>query len=255
MRNFRIRRSIACVASAAACVSGCVSSIALADLAVDLRATAHNGNALVVGETPHFIPGVVNGDVISFDIFVTATGTNANVFDDKIVAIDGSVLSQHTFPLGNLRGTLQLDYVRTTYDGNGDPISFGFDGPTASVGLQQDLDGDGDLDVGSNNDPSPQLFWAARFIGGAAGATAPPPVGRKVGFGTFTVTDGANDGVTFLFFRGRNSGTAAQFWQDGVLGSGPSHTSPNGILIQGIPEPTALGVASLMGLVALRRRR
>jgi hypothetical protein len=230
----------------------------LAGLAIDLRATAHNGNALVVGETSHFIPGVGLGDTISFDIFVIATGTNANLLDDKFVALRGSVWSDAINPLANLQGTLKLDLVRTTYDDNGEPTSLGFDGAGASVGTQQDLDADGDLDVGSNVlDNGAQNYWSARFAAGPPGVVAPPPNGRKIGFGTFTVTSVPNASSTLLHFHGSDKPPATSFLQDGVLSQGPSYTTPpeNGILIQGVPEPTSLGVISLIGLCALRRRR
>ena len=66
----------------------------------------------------------------------------------------------------------------------------GFDKDGFSVGLRQDLDADGDLDVGSNVVSSSDDFWFARHNTTAStGAAAGAPDGVRVGFGTILISN------------------------------------------------------------------
>jgi hypothetical protein len=228
---------------------GMMAGAANAALNIDIRATTHNGAPLGAGESPKLIPVVSNGDVITFDIFAVVTGTNTVTNDDKIISVSGSWRSSN----GGLKGNLLADYVRSVED----PPFNGYDAPGASVGLQQDLDGDGDLDVGSNVDSAANDFWAARYVQ-ATGQSAPFPNGRRIGFGTFTVTN--NTGQTIVNFDGRNAATAANYFQDGTAVSEASQDGLVGLQIgQGgggvTPEPATLSLAGLAGLAMVRRRR
>lgn len=235
---------------------GMMAGAANAALNIDVRATGVTGGGVFVNGKS--VTGVTSGSVVTFDIFAVVTGSNASLTDDKYISSGGSFLTT-----GALRGSLLADVLRTAVDSNGDPVPpFGFDGNGFSVGTQQDLDSDGDLDVGSNNDSSASDFWAARNFTAPAGATAgslsPTTAGRRIGFGTFTVTDGT--GQTVLNFRGRNAGTAGNWIEDGQTLSAATQNGVLGITITGagggtIPEPATLSLAGLAGLAMVRRRR
>ncbi|MBC8107076.1 MAG: hypothetical protein H7Z14_10840 [Anaerolineae bacterium] len=227
-------------------VVGGMAGVANAGLNIDVRATGVNGAPLGAGQTSKLIPVAAAGDVVSFDIFAVVTGTNATLTDDKILSVSGSFRST-----GALLGTLAADYVRSVEE----PPFSGYDAPGASVGLQQDLDGDGDLDVGSLNDGAAANFWAARFILTSGQSAGVGINGRRIGFGTFTV--GAGGGQTVVNFVGRSAATAANYFQDNVTVAEASQDGALGITILGgtLPDPATLSLAGLAGLALGRRRR
>jgi MYXO-CTERM domain-containing protein len=239
-------------------VVGALAGAANAALNIDIRATGVNGGALPAGATSKLIPNVAVGDVISFDVFAVIKGTDTTNNNDKFISVGGSWKST-----GPTHGTLLMDVLRSVTDPDtGEILTPQFDGNGFSVGLQQDLDGDGDLDVGSNVDSDAANFWAARYAlapaGAVAGSSTPTTGGRRIGFGTFTVTS-ANLGATQINFDGRNAQTAANYFQDNVtvqeaaadglvplvIGSGGGIT----------PEPAALSLIGMAGLGLVRRRR
>jgi hypothetical protein len=226
-----------------------------ATLNIDLRAIAVNGQPLSGGNSSHLIVLQSPGDVISFDIYATVTGANASLADDKFIGVSGSLRSA-----GSLKGNLLGNIVRSVTDPNtGEILTPGFDGAGFSVGLQQDLDGDGDLDVGSNVNSDSAGFWSAQYILGQAGAVAgsnnPTVGGRRIGFGTFTATSSVLFQTTLLNFRGRNNAFAAQYIQDGQLIQEESLDGLIPITVRGPfdPEPASL-TWIVAGLGLLRRR-
>jgi hypothetical protein len=255
--RFRSALYIAAMTAAAGVWS---TSNANADARFELRATRVNGAALSGGQTAHAIPNALVGDVISFDMFLTVRGTDANFLNDGIVSGIGSVRSSVISPQ-NLRGNLVVDVVRTQLDPDtGEPVGpLGFDAIGFSVGTQQDLDGDGDIDVGSNIDSQAQNFWAFRYLGAPSPAPAGLPNGARVGFGTFTVTSGELGSQTLVQFIGRNFFSGVTYVQDGV---GFQHASADSLVgesilvTRGIPEPSTLAIGgAALSITALRRRR
>lgn len=228
-----------------------------AGLNIDFRLTGITGAGSI--SSNHEAVGVFPGTVLRFDIFAVVRGNNAQLNDDKFISISGSLRSSGASSLlGNVAG----DLVRSTFDSDGDITTAGFDGLGASVGLQQDLDGDGDLDVGSNNDSNAEHFWAARFAlapsGIGAGSLSPTTGGRRIGFGTFTVTGSTFFPNTFLGFDGRSASTAANYIQDGQTIQEVSIDSLVPIFIRGpVPEPSMSAIALMTagGAAMVRRRR
>jgi hypothetical protein len=256
MRSKRLRHLF--LACAAACAS---ASGAGAGVAFDLRATSVNGAGLSGSQSPHAITNVLVGDVIAFDVFAVITGTDANFSNDVFISGIGSFRSTPPqFPTPNLRGTLKMDVVRTALDPDtGDPVGpLGFDAIGYSIGMQQDLDGDGDLDVGSNFVPLPDDYWAVRYFSAPIGAPAGLPNGKKLGFGTFTVTSVPAGSETLVQFGGRNISVGSTYLQDGVIMQLPSFdsTPEQSIRVSTVPIPEPAS-AALLGSVclALRSRR
>jgi MYXO-CTERM domain-containing protein len=251
----RLGRSLVCAAVFAASAGS--ASILRADLKIDLRATTVNGVPLGAGQSPHQINGVGTGDVIGFNVFALVTGTDAILTNDRFRSLTGSFKS--TAVGDNLRGNLKMDVLRSATDPDtGEQIApFGFDAPGYSVGLQQDLDGDGDLDVGSNNPAQAANHFAVRYAVIGEFVPAALPTGALIGSGSFTVTSGSPTAATLISFFGRANNLATLYEEDGVSFPRPSTDSPsaNGILLTTVPEPAALGIASLLAFGALRRRR
>jgi hypothetical protein len=212
-----------------------VSAAANAALVIDVVATSANGGAVLVNGKNVNILAATPGAVITFDIFADTTGSNGNTQDDGILSFAGSFLSEGGAARGNLVATRAASMT----------------GTGGSNGLVTDLDGDGDLDVGSNNNASASNFFSARS------STAPNPVfGPHVLVGTMSMTLGApaSGGNTLVNFRPRVSSTAGSWFEDGtqITSSAFSAGAPVTLIV---PEPTTLGLAGVAGLGLLARRR
>lgn len=237
----------------AAILSVCVCGVAGAALNIDLRATQLNGQPLPSNSTARNVYIKNVGDVVSFDIYAAVTGTNGSTGDDKFVSVSGSIRSSTGT---SLRGNLVADVVRSV---NGTP---GFDGPGFSVGLQQDLDGDGDIDVGSNVDSESANFWSPQYAlapaGAAAGSNSPIAGGVRIGFGSFTVTQVAGVSFTTVNFDGRAFAGAARYVQDGQAVQSVSTDGLQPLQIAVFdPEPvTAIPILGMLcGIARFPRRR
>jgi len=247
-----IAKRITHVVLAATATAALLSPSTRASLNIDVRATHLNGLPLSGGNTTKLVTARVN-DLIAFDVFAVVTGTNANLSDDKFVHVLGSFRSSFG-PTGNLL----MDIVRSEFDDNGEITTAGFDGQGSSVGLQQDLDSDGDLDVGSNSQSDHAHFWAARYAFAPAGAdgagsTNATTGGRRIGFGTFLVTNHSFS-PTHINFAGRPIATGAMWIQDGVRIQEASLDGLAPITVITVPEPIAAGFG-FAGLIGLFRRR
>src|SRR5690349_5479102 len=89
------------------------------------------------------------GDTVLLDLFVHVQGQDANPNNDGINDVFGLFKSSTGGLLGDLVGV---------------PPPSPFNLVSSGPGRQNDLDGDGDLDIGSNNpmDPHPDFFYFAR---------------------------------------------------------------------------------------------
>jgi hypothetical protein len=227
---------------------GMSAEIVCADLRVDLRATSVNGIVLNASQSQHSIHGISAGDVIGFEVFAIVTGVDPNFENDRLKSMCGSFKSSAIAATPNLLGTLEFGLVP------------GFSEGPSSVGTQQDLDSDGDLDVGSNVDGSAANYWAVRHTGDLANFDVPAgaPLGARVATGSFTVGSAPVNSATLINFFGRNAETASLFKQDGVYIDDRTFDSPpqNGILISQVPEPNvACALVACAMVVNYRRQR
>jgi len=222
-----------------AAVAG-LAGAANAALVIDVRAVSATGSTVVQNAKTVRAGGV--GDVITFNVFAVVTGANGDQADDGILSFAGSFLSGDA-GLGAVRGSLSAARSAAMLGSGG------------SNGLVQDLDGDGDLDVGSNNNSNAANFFSARS------KDAPTPqFGMETLSGTLTMTigqliaGGSND-LTNVNFRPRTSSTSGSWFEDGSQITSSAYSAGANVQILGnVPEPMSLGVAGLVGLGLLRRR-
>jgi len=261
---------------AGAAVSGLGVSVTNAGLLIDVRAVKLNGVNLTAGQAKSV--NVAPGDTVSLRVFADVTGSNATKAQ-ALQSLSGSFLST-----GALKG-----YMALSAAGQQKP----FNASGASIGQATDLDGDGDLDIGSNTPGDPAGFWAVRSASltgprstDDAGATVfgPFPPTAIPGGTEYTLVDNlrfvvstaaGNVGQTLANFRNRVSNTGGLWVENATETStdngdtttafgysgGTTFTDTSnvpsgpGVLIQIVPEPTTLGLAGLAGLGMLIRRR
>ena len=244
---------------------------ASATLTFDLRAvSATNGGVLVTPKEVVAVPG----SIVAFDVWAQITAATTGVTGLQNVTF--SILSSNG---GSVRGNMGVFVPFAPWDSL----------PTA--GTAQDLDADGDADLGSNLTTTLTGLAKGRSDNTAAGGGDPAfgngqttavhapaanfvPVTNAAGSGfevllgrvTFTMTGfGAGDpsiatpinarpGPQLL--TGGTKATSAQFVEAGVLKSGATGVFAIGApLLISVPEPSAFGMVILgaMGIVGMRR--
>jgi len=215
---------------------GAVASAAPTDepaLTVDLRATSTTSGTVLDPKHVVFTGGV--GDSVTMDLYYVITGySNSDPFDDYFGWLHGSLLSSN----GGLRGDLTAHVAFEYQD------TFGFSG------FRQDLDGDGDLDVGSNNNAT-----LSNFLRAYVGESAPSQPEDK--FATVTWVRTGNGTDTLINFRPRLASDAAGWVVDGHEYHPPTgvYTSGADIQISLVPEPTAVMPAVLAIVCCITQRR
>jgi MYXO-CTERM domain-containing protein len=247
-----------------------------AALTIDVRALQINGANIGGANTAKSITQFAVGDVITFGVFADVTGSNPAKFQ-TLQSFSGSFLSTGGTTLGNMVPAASR--------------AVPFNASSSSVGLAQDLDNDGDLDIGSNNDADAANFFADRANvligphstndqGGSPFGTTPPtsiPGGTEYRAGTLRLTITAAGTPTLVNFRPRVAGTAATWSEDadenvffdpdlqtniitysgGTVGTIFLAGTPVAVGVGGgtTPEPATLSLAGLAGLAMVRRRR
>lgn len=190
------------------------------------------------------------GDSVNLEIFAVVRDANSdpNGEDDAFQRTDGSILSSN----GGLRVNFIEALAVSPFDASSHQDTNGGGGDTTSLIVPNDLDGDGDLDIGSNDDSSFTNFFVAR-----AGSLLPGNEFR-IGTARVTVTSDVPGGSTQINWRPRNAPLAALWREDGAVRA-PTN---GGIINVGtpttlsvVPEPAALGLLGVGGLALLRRRR
>src|SRR5262249_7724594 len=121
-----------------------VGSAQTPTLTVDLRATGTSSGVVLDSKHVLFTGGI--GGTVQMDIWAVVGGGTNGMNDEWVSWLHGSFLSSY----GGLLGDLSASVVH------------GWDNVGAGNGTQQDLDGDTDRDVGSNDDSSPAFFFRAQ---------------------------------------------------------------------------------------------
>lgn len=223
----------------------CPLDHAAAGLTYDLRV---NGGKLA------YVTAI--GQVVTLDLFAQVTGAVGNDGLEGFQEGFGSILSTSG---GNIAGDLSSTFV-TPFNANG-----------SQAGMQQSLDGDTDLDLGSNSTAHSTEFFFARAgsmqtTGGTAIANGTE---FKIATFSFTVqsianfTDFSSIELNFRVPVFSNQLDIEALWQqDGLamtsngLNGGAPPSVGSAVLIS-VPEPKSGWLLALMalGLLAPRRRR
>jgi hypothetical protein len=191
----------------------------LLSLTIDLR-LAGGGKEITVDHI---------GQVVDLEAWAIVKGDNASITDDGMQTLVGSFLSSNVIGSGSVRGTLDA-VPASPFDANG-----------SQTAQQIDLDGDGDLDAGSNNDITAAGFFASRS--GTPTVNGAPAAGGgaefKIADVSFTVTSLLSaSGETDVNFRKRGSAgsqltiISALWREDGVA---VLKNNINGTLLVGTP--------------------
>jgi hypothetical protein len=263
---------------AGAVMAGLGAAQALASLTVDLRVTGVTGGGTKVDAKN--VTGVAVGSVVTMAVWAMVTGSAGNStagIAQCLQSRGGSFLSGN----GGLPGTLNIQGSATQ------GILGPWRGLSFSAGFQSDLDGDGDIDIGSNNEGDAANFFSARspkMIGpqsNADGLTPGLSVNTIAGgweyllsFVRFTVGPN-NNGSTTVNFRNNHAHTGAVWAENATetedqgsftYGGGITLAPDTGVEAVGTPvningvagvtpEPASLGLIGFAGLGLLARRR
>src|SRR5688572_25600546 len=170
----------AAAAAARACRFEPLESRELLSLTIDVRLAGGGKSATVTGVD----------QVIKMDVWAIVDGSNGSA-DEALMGIMGSFLSSNG---GAAKGDLWADLVSP------------FTAAGSDRGVQDDLDGDGDSDVGSNDDSNADGFFIARSStpvsnGSGSGDTK----SFKIGTLEFEVTQLLSGAETRINFEPRNS--------------------------------------------------
>ncbi len=221
-----------------------MASAAQASFLFDVRAVSATGtgNAVLTDKSVQ----VTGPGTITFNLFgiINETTPDSNANNEFFVSMTGSFLSTGTSVKGNMTATVTPAYFSTASP------------PTSSVGTIQDLDGDGDLDVGGGNSSLGSDYWWARPDSAIPGQT------HMLGTLTMTITEAnlADLTATEVNYRkklGAPSGIG-QWRENGVnVISNANNIQPGTpvLLNTDVPEPTSIGLIGLAGLGMLARRR
>jgi hypothetical protein len=187
----------------------------LLTLIIDVRAT--DGSKLVVASAV--------GQVVNLQVWAEVTDPQNDPADDGFQGAFSSFLSTGVGPATPIDGNLSATLL-TQFTANG-----------SSSGISQDLNGDGNLDVGSNTPTSATGFLDARS-GSALGDTSPGAVIGAVGTQgalefeiatlTYTVTSLASGGETDINSRPRSiePGSDAGTWFEDLVAVDPATDPP-----------------------------
>jgi hypothetical protein len=243
----RARRSLIAAAAAAASASLATFGTAPANAGLIIDVRAIGGSAAIAD--PKSVLFSAPGDTVTLGLFARVSGTNG-IHDETIQSVYGSVVSA-----GNPK-----------FDATSSSVVAPFNGTSFQNGSIQDIDSDGDLDLGSAGSASTGKFFARSSSPTSAGIVVDANTGEvQIGVVTMTYTDGFGADYAFNFVPRTNNGanvTAAALWfEDGsTIGKNPSSgsfTAGTPVTLGAFdPEPGSLGLLSLcsVGLLARRRR-
>lgn len=182
------------------------------------------------------------GQVINMEVWATVTGSDANGANDGIQSLVGSFLSTNVGG-GSANGTLVAENVSP------------FDATGVTAGTQVDLDGDGDLDIGSNDSSHAAGFFFARaggvqFSGGVVSGASNS---FKVADLSFTVTSLLSGTSTKINFRKRDDQTGALWAEEHQFKNAGTDTLSSGkpLVLQGTSGPVNPAVLASNGTLTV----
>jgi hypothetical protein len=234
-------------AAAALLASAAATRPASAALVYDVRLSGGGGKSVTAAV----------GDTVSVDVYAVVTGADATATNEGFTFGFFSLLSNNA--VSGASASLNV-----TGGGPVAPFTSG-----SQVGLIQDLDGDGDLDVGKKSaDAGNGNFVAPRTgtVGGEVG-TGTGTAEFKLATYTLLVGPGGGGGnASFNVVLPGQGGTGTtgvaaplNYKQDGTTVATLANVSPGTPVVISVPEPTtaaaALGGLGLLGLAAGRRRQ
>ena len=237
------RKTAALLLAATAGVVGLGASTADASLIMDVRAVSAAGMTIV---NPHSVVPNSPGDTVTLAVFARVSGTNG-INDETFQSAGGGLRS-----VGGVKGNITGGVVAP------------FNGASSTNGSVQDIDSDGDLDLGSTGSTSTgKLFGRANALV-PVDPTADPNTGEiQIAQATFTFTGGGiGTDITYLVRTNATGGpnTSAALW---IEDSSTANSNPSGsvfaagqpVHIFPDPEPSSLGLLSIASIGLLTRRR
>src|SRR5688572_30896956 len=160
------------------------------------------------------------GQKVNLEVWATVTGDNSSNTDEGLQIAVGSLLSSNISG-GAAKGKIAVSLVAP------------FNALGSSKGFAQDLDSDGDLDVGSNDNANAPGFIFARSSGMITdGTDVTKGQAFKLANITFTVESLLTGARTDIVYRIRNHSTAFLSLEDGqgsTFGTGGTFVAGSGV--------------------------
>jgi len=231
----------------AAGLAGFGASKADASLIIDVRATGGSTGVLISPDGKS-VTATGPGDTVTLSVFARVSGTNG-INDEQLQSGQGSITSP-----GALKGNLSGGVVAPYNSGSAN-------------GSVQDLDTDGDLDIGSNGTTATgKISFRAAAPQPLSPTTDPNTSETLVYQATFSLTGGDTSASLNWIFKNNNGApinSAALWFEDGntLTSKNPTNSpasSGSPVVVSAgspVPEPGSLGLLSLAGIGLLGRRR
>lgn len=213
-----------------------------AAISIDVRLASGNPKAATVAV----------GDTVNLNIYVVLPNVNGNASDDGVQSVRGSLLSSNGGLAVNFTQALAASPFNVSYQ----------DTATTPSAARVDLDGDGDLDVGSNVSTAAAGFLAPRASALQVGAEF------LICTAQLAVTSDLLGSTTELNWRNLTLNGTVQggLWREDNVVKGLSTSLPAAnqgsmsvgapvVLATAVPEPMAFGILPITAALLRRKAR